>query len=134
MVKAVQPKVLFQNLKSIVIIVRTANLGKFSMRTRNTMFNDFFLKIKFIYLCTPIARSSNGRTSDFDSDCIGSNPVRATNEKPRKCVAFFMTKTNQSLLCVCLRNKKSSPTKEGGAFCLLSPPFLGSMKLILILF
>ncbi len=24
------------------------------------------------------ARSSNGRTSDFDSDCVGSNPARAT--------------------------------------------------------
>lgn len=26
-----------------------------------------------------IARSSNGRTSDFGSDCVGSNPARATS-------------------------------------------------------
>lgn len=27
-----------------------------------------------------IARSSNGRTSDFGSDCVGSNPARATSQ------------------------------------------------------
>lgn len=28
-----------------------------------------------------IARSSNGRTTDFGSVCVGSNPARATNRK-----------------------------------------------------
>lgn len=38
-----------------------------------------FVKNKIVVIFAPlIARSSNGRTSDFGSDCVGSNPARAT--------------------------------------------------------
>lgn len=40
------------------------------------------------YLCSRIARSSNGRTADFGSACVGSNPARATIKNLR----FLKTK------------------------------------------
>lgn len=47
----------------------------------------------FDIFAVQIARSSNGRTSDFDSDCIGSNPVRATPKALRLRRAFLLIKT-----------------------------------------
>jgi len=64
------------------------------MRTYKQATDDFFFNINFIYLCRPIALSSNGRTSDFDSECIGSNPVRATIFKTLQTMfgGFFISK------------------------------------------
>ena len=40
-------------------------------------FSKFDMDVRF-NLLAPIARWCNGRTRDFDSLCIGSNPVRVT--------------------------------------------------------
>lgn len=40
-------------------------------------------KFVFLHSQKTIARSSNGRTSDFGSDYVGSNPARATNKPLR---------------------------------------------------
>jgi hypothetical protein len=55
------------------------------------------MKKIIIYFAPPNARSSNGRTSDFDSDCIGSNPVRATRKKPRNLRGFFYDENKPKL-------------------------------------
>ena len=45
--------------------------------------------MKKIYLCSRFARSSNGRTSDFGSDYVGSNPARATQTLSIQWQGFF---------------------------------------------
>ncbi len=52
----------------------------------------FFLQVfGILYSFAPaIARSSNGRTSDFGSDCVGSNPARAT-QNPATCGVFYFS-------------------------------------------
>ena len=56
-----------------------------------------------------IARSSNGRTSDFGSDCVGSNPARATKEEPSAYAGGFAFYGIQTCLMIA---EKAQPTSR----------------------
>lgn len=80
------------------------------------------LQNKIFKTISNIARSSNGRTSDFGSDCVGSNPARATKLNPLPRGGFFLFMDSQAWLELFINRKSPEPHfLRLSEFSLLSP-------------
>jgi hypothetical protein len=78
------------------------------------VFFTFLLLIyEFFIILQPVlknnARSSNGRTSDFGSDYVGSNPARATIKPFQRKLKGFFVFLNEHKLCLMRGEENKKP-------------------------